>query len=152
MELWEVIAREEIRNLVVRYNSNGDSGRIEQVMELFADDAVMTVDTGSGPTVYNGANEIVNIFSGGKARAKAAGDAANTKPPYVRHFTATHQIDVDSETFARGRLYFAVMTSIGLDHWGRYVDTYKKVDGLWKFASRSAATDDRSPISTFFAR
>jgi hypothetical protein len=31
MELWELIAREGIRDLVTRYNSNGDTGRLEQL-------------------------------------------------------------------------------------------------------------------------
>ena len=36
MELWELVARESIRDLVARYNANGDSGRFDQVLELFA--------------------------------------------------------------------------------------------------------------------
>ncbi|MET0627555.1 MAG: nuclear transport factor 2 family protein [Acidimicrobiia bacterium] len=41
VELWELSAREEIRDLVARYNANGDTGRFPQVLELFAPDAVM---------------------------------------------------------------------------------------------------------------
>ena len=44
METWELIARESIRDLVARYNANGDTGRFDQLMELFAPDAVMDVD------------------------------------------------------------------------------------------------------------
>ena len=32
----ELVARESIRDLVARYNPNGDSGRFDQVVELFA--------------------------------------------------------------------------------------------------------------------
>src|SRR5579864_7356005 len=38
MEFWELIAREAIRDLVARYNANADTGRFDQVMELFSPD------------------------------------------------------------------------------------------------------------------
>ncbi len=43
MEIWELIARESIRDLVARYNANGDSGRFDPMLELFAEDAVLEV-------------------------------------------------------------------------------------------------------------
>jgi hypothetical protein len=45
--------------------------------------------------------------------------------------TATHQIDVANEL--TGRCYYQVLTA-GPDHWGRYIDEYKVVDGRWRFA------------------
>ena len=144
MEIWEVIAREEIRDLVTRYNSNSDTGRFPQLMELFDDSSVMTLD---GVNVYNGRSEIINIFNNAKGRLNSA-----DVPKYIRHFVATHQIDLESETAARGRCYFAVITHIGLDHWGRYVDTYKKVDGKWLFDTRKVFVDGTDPRSTFMAK
>ena len=41
MELWELEARESIRDLVARYNANGDSGRFDPMLELFAEDATL---------------------------------------------------------------------------------------------------------------
>ena len=35
MELWEIDAREQIRDLVARYNANGDSGRFAPMLALF---------------------------------------------------------------------------------------------------------------------
>ena len=51
MEIWQVIARESIRDLVARYNANGDTGRFAQVRELFSPEA--TMDIGDGQ-VYSG--------------------------------------------------------------------------------------------------
>ncbi len=48
MELWELAARESIRDLVARYNANGDSGRFEQQMQVFAPDAVMELVSAGG--------------------------------------------------------------------------------------------------------
>lgn len=136
MEHWELEARESIRDLVARYNANGDSGRFDQVLELFAPDAVMELEGGRR---YEGLDEIRTIFT------TAKGNFDGWKGPvYLRHMTATHQIDVIDETTAKGRAYYLVLTSIGLDHWGRYIDEYKVVDGRWKFAHRRVTTDGRA--------
>jgi hypothetical protein len=140
VELWEIEAREAARDLVARYNANGDTGRFNDVMAVLADDAVM--DTNG--TVYTGVSEIINIFTGARDR-QADGGA----PQYLRHMTATHQIDVVDADHAKGRCYYQVLTAVGLDHWGRYIDTYKRVNGVWKFATRKVTIDGRSPNSTF---
>jgi SnoaL-like domain len=140
VELWELAAREEIRDLVARYNANGDTARFAQVIELFALDA--TMDTGD--RVYTGHDEIIEIFTGARDGAEYHGN-----PIYVRHFTGTHQIDVASESTASGRCYYQVLTAVGLDHWGRYLDEYKVVDGRWRFARRRVTIDGRNPDSLF---
>jgi uncharacterized protein (TIGR02246 family) len=132
MELWELIAREEIRDLVARYNSNGDSGRFDEVLTLFAPDAVMELPEAT----YEGHDEIRSMFTGA-----AASFASRTGFRYLRHFTATLQIDVLGPSEARGRCYYAVLMSHGLDHWGRYVDEYTTVDGKWRFHHRRVTVD-----------
>jgi ketosteroid isomerase-like protein len=136
MELWELVARESIRDLVARYNANGDSGRFDQVMELFAPDAVME-PVGH---VYRGRAEIVTIF-------ERAAEAARRwpHPPQIRHNTSTLQIDVASPTEASSRCYYHVLTGMGLDHWGRYVDRYCELDGRWYFAHRRVFLDGAVP-------
>ena len=60
MEQWEIEARESIRDLVARYNAKGDSGRFDEMLALFADDAVMETDTHT----CSGSNEIRAFFEG----------------------------------------------------------------------------------------
>ena len=138
VELQQLLAREQIRDLVTRYNSNGDSGRFEQVMELFTDDAVMQLKD----RVCHGKDEIITIFTGTKERLRG-GDT----PGYVRHFTATHQIDLVDESNATGRAYYSVISPTGLDHWGRYLDTYRLVDDEWRFAIRKVTVDGQASTS-----
>lgn len=150
MELWEVAARESIRDLVARYNANGDSGRFVEVLELFAPDAVMTIDD----VDKRGLDEILTIFTGVRDGLSLASTPGTTTPGttttnYVRHMTATHQIDLIDHYTANGRCYFQVLTSVGLDHWGRYVDEYRSIDGRWRFATRRVTVDGRSPLSLF---
>jgi hypothetical protein len=141
MELWELEAREEIRDLVARYNANGDSGRYEQVLELFAPDAVMTINDGNE---YVGPDEIRSIFTTTASQA-----SFGSHPVYLRHMTATLQIDLIDENRATGRCYYQVLTDIGLDHWGRYIDEYRTVQGFWKFSRRKVTQDGRSEGSLF---
>lgn len=139
--MWELAARESIRDLVARYNANGDAGRFAQVRELFSAEA--TMDIGDG-RVYRGRDEVMTIFT----RTKE-GTGATSGLTHVRHTTSTHQIDLVDPHSATGRLYFAVLTDVGLDHWGRYVDRYLVEDDRWKFASRVVTVDGWSADSLF---
>jgi len=147
VEFWELVARESIRDLVARYNANGDSGRFEQMMKVFAADAVMElVGTDGSVRRFDGVEHISTIFSDTKAnwdvevKPLAAGH-------HVRHLTATHQIDLVDETRARGRCYFMVLMGHGLDHWGRYIDEYGVDDDGWRITHRRAITDGKIDTS-----
>jgi 3-phenylpropionate/cinnamic acid dioxygenase small subunit len=158
LELWELIARESIRDLVARYNANGDSGRFEEMLKVFADDASMELVAADGTVRrYDGIKQVATIFTDTKStwdaslgsRPDRRGGSGRTAPRHhIRHFTSTHQIDLVDESHARGRCYFAVLMPHGLDHWGRYVDEYGVRDGRWVITLRRALSDgrvDRSP-------
>ena len=66
---------------------------------------------------------------------------ARGRVPFIRHFTATTQIDVLSETQAKARSYYLFLTVHGLDHWGRYLDEFAPVDGKWLITHRREMTD-----------
>jgi len=136
VEPFEIEARESIRDLVARYNANGDAGRFDAMLALFADDAAFEfdADTFEGRPAIRGFFERVSERTGpGRAAA------------FVRHFTGTHQIDVLSADEARGRCYYAVLTERGLDHWGRYLDEYRRIDGRWLFRRRKVTLDAATP-------
>lgn len=140
MTLDELLARESIRDTVVRYNSYSDTGRFDTLWGLFAPHAVMELDDADGQTtVYDGREEIKRIFTGAQARVQERLERAG--PTYVRHFTATHQIDLVDTDHATGRCYFAVIIDDGLDHWGRYIDRYVRIGDDWKFEHRRVQVD-----------
>jgi hypothetical protein len=143
VEVWELIARESIRDLVARYNANGDSGRIDALMQLFSEDATLEIRKSR---VYRGASEIRTLFEGAAARPTGVGNGAGPSPPaFIRHHTSTHQIDIETPDRASGRCYFAVYTDAGLDHWGRYADQYYRLAGKWIFQSRRVTVEARVP-------
>ena len=132
MQQWELFAREAVRDLVARYNGNGDSGRIDVVLELFAPNAVMEV-TG---TTYTGRDAIRGRFM------NASTDLAT---PAIQHHTSTLQIELVDEQHARARSYFQVLMGAGLDHWGRYTDEFGVVDGRWLFTRRKVTVTGTAP-------
>jgi len=137
MDVEELVAREAIRDLVARYNANADTGRFETVLELFAPDAVLELPDES----FEGRPAIGEMFR--SVRTRVVDSTPAGVRPHLRHFTATLQIDVDDADHARSRCYFAVLMPHGLDHWGRYVDEFVRIDGRWHFARRCVTTDGR---------
>ncbi len=151
METWELLARECIRDTIARYNSNGDAARWDELEALFASDAVMDIDG----QIYEGRPAIMAMFRAVQVFSVKDGTGSGTEAPYttiaewlargnkpfVRHFTATTQIDVLSEASATARSYYFVLTIHGLDHWGRYIDDFTLMDGRWVIARRQHRLD-----------
>ncbi|HVY10857.1 MAG TPA: nuclear transport factor 2 family protein [Mycobacteriales bacterium] len=134
MELWELVAREEIRECIAGYNAYGDSGRMAEMLDMFTDDAVMEIEG----VAAKGRQAIAEVMKeAGRsfvAYAKAAGTPRDR--PVLRHFTSTVTIRVVSEVAAQASLYYFVFMHHGLDHWGRYDDEYRCVDGRWRISHR----------------
>ena len=121
---------EAIRDVVARYNLYGDSGRFDELLGLFTDDATLVTDQAS----YEGPAQIRGVFE----------TAVGPAPERIRHFTATHVIEVDGDR-ATSRCYFQMLTPAGLDHWGRYRDELARADGRWLFTRREVRVDGMAP-------
>jgi SnoaL-like domain len=138
MELWELVAREAIRETVASYAHLVDSGRFDDVVELFTADGVLEVK-GRDPAVGH---------DGLRAFFRGVGDdlAETTTVPLIRHYTSNLSIDVVGRYEANARCYFLALTETGVDHWGRYRDRLVPIDdGRWRFASRFVRTDGVVP-------
>jgi hypothetical protein len=135
VELWELSARESIRSIVASYAHAADSGRFDELVMLFAPDGVLEVHS---ERARRGRDEIRDFLLG-VGRDVAATSASRM----IRHNVTNHKIEVLSPTEARGAAYFLVMTDDGVDHWGRYRDTYVGNGDEWLFAHRFVRTDGR---------
>ena len=151
MEQWEMETRECVRDTLARYNWSGDALRLEQLAATFCEDGELAI---RGRDPVQGRAAIVRLLGGdapddeARRRAAKATSAAVGQRRIVRHnvsnirFVAVrpHEAQVDS--------YFTVLTEIGLDHYGRYRDTFVPVGDEWLIKQRQVSTDWHAVDST----
>jgi SnoaL-like domain len=112
---------------------------------VFADDArVEFIESGTN-SVYVGRSEVLRLLTETKRKWAAAAQSRGAVP-YVRHFVASHLIELTGRDSARGRSYVAVVKAHGLDHWGRYLDEYRCEGERWLISARRAITDGFSEV------
>ena len=137
MEIWELAARESIRETVASYAHCADSGRFAELTALFASDGVLEV---GGEPPLHGRAAIRRFLEGVGSQLR---DASTV--PMIRHHVSNLTISVASPAEASGACYFLAVTEHGVDHWGRYRDQYAPDDGRWLFAHRTVRTDGTIP-------
>jgi hypothetical protein len=138
MEVWELVAREQIRDTLARYNWSGDAGKVDGLAETFCLDGVLEI-RGSAP--LRGRSEIVAFLGG--VTANIADDVADkvAVKPVVRHNVTNVLFNSLAPDQAHVSCYFTVVTHIGLDHFGRYRDTLVPDGGTWLIKHRKVSTD-----------
>ena len=136
MTLDDLIARESIRDTIARYAHCGDSGRFEEMAQLFAEDGVLEID---GREPNRGHEAILRFLGETKQTLGTAVPGA-----FIRHHVSNVVIDLDNAGEARAASYFFVVTHRGPDHWGRYRDRFVRVGERWLFAHRRVRLDGRA--------
>lgn len=133
MELWELAAREGLRDLVAAYAHAADAGRFDEVAGLFASDGVLETPD----RVEHRGREAIRAVLGGAGTSLVGATSA----PLVRHHVSNLRLAVTGPDDATGAAYFLVVTASGPDHWGRYRDRYVRRDQRWQFAHRRVRLD-----------
>jgi hypothetical protein len=142
VEIWELAARERIRDTLAHYNWSGDAARLGEFAETFCADGELQL---RGEQPVRGRTAIV-AFIGGIASPDE--DAKPASIRIVRHnLTNIRFLEVTPE-HARVASYFTVVTEIGLDHYGRYRDEFVPVGDDWLIRHRFISTDWAAPDST----
>ncbi|MGV0851956.1 nuclear transport factor 2 family protein [Mycolicibacterium phlei] len=148
MELWELCARERIRDTLAQYNWSGDALRLDELAASFCEDGELEV-RGSEPA--RGRAGIVEFLGGAVSGFDAAAQKSAAEPGVkriVRHnVTNIRFLEVSPEQ-ARVACYFTVYTENGLDHYGRYRDLFVPVGDDWLIKHRFVSTDWAAPSST----
>jgi hypothetical protein len=140
----EALAREEIRYTQSVYNSEGDRGRIDGLVTAFTDDGVLELDHG----VFKGHDAIrAALRPLADDKRAGTGDADGPKV-FVRHNLTTSRVEFVSGGEANAWTYFQVVTPVGLDHVGVYVDRFVKAGERWLLTHRRVKVDWISERST----
>jgi len=143
MDAAEAIAREQIRDVIARYNHAGDRGRLDELVACFSEHGVM--DLADLPDLIG--REAIRRHLEGVVRDLAAGTTRAT----LRHHVASTLIELTGEDTATASSYFSVYTEVGLDHWGRYRDRLARVGEAWLLAHRRVRVDGAAPGSRMVA-
>jgi hypothetical protein len=140
VEIWELSARESVRQTLADYTAATDRNRLDDVAACFAPDGALSFPGGTrlvGPTA----------IAAGLATQVGGFRAGPVPLTHVRHHISSVWFDSVGRDRVEVSSYFLVLTDIGVDHWGRYRDVLILLDGRWLFASREALVDGFSENS-----
>jgi hypothetical protein len=144
MQLWELTARERIRDTLARYNWAGDALRLTELAETFCEDGELEL---RGGEPVRGRSAIVELLGGVVTVPKTTAEASGVKR-IVRHNVTNIRFTEVTPQQARVACYFTVFTEIGLDHYGRYRDLFVPVGDDWLIRHRFVSTDWSTTDST----
>jgi|ERR1035437_256075 hypothetical protein len=150
MEIWELVARERIRDSLALYNWSGDAFRLSELASAFCTEGTLEI---RGRTPLRGRKAILDFLGTSMLSDEAHRAALQTRPAsgarrLVRHNVANIRFLELSQKEALVASYFTVFTENGLDHYGRYRDTFVPVGDLWLIRHRYVSTDWKAPEST----
>ena len=108
MEVWELLARAEIEDLVKRYAWSGDAGRSAELADLFTEDGVL--ESAHGPHVEGRAAIRAHLDA-----IAAAGRTAAAPTGFVRHNISNILVTFESPERAVANSYQLIATAQGRD-------------------------------------
>lgn len=132
-----------VPNLIGLYAEAIDAGDFEKVADILAD-AVITTEGTDRETVGRAA--VLAMYEDWTLRYEDG-------TPRTKHVTTNIILEVDEDAgTAAARSYFTVLqatTGLPLQPiiTGRYRDTFVRVDGAWRFATRHMITDHLGDLS-----
>jgi hypothetical protein len=144
MELWELSARERIRDTLARYNWSGDAMRLQDLAESFCEDGELAL---RGGVPIQGREAIIEFLGGAVALPAAVAQDSGVRR-IVRHNVTNIRFTEMTPQRAGVACYFTVFTEIGLDHYGRYRDVFVPIGDQWLIRHRFVSTDWHAPNST----
>ena len=124
----ELLELEAIRKLRVLYSHYYDGNRVDELADLFTDDAVCEFGPDYGGDWVGKAQIHANY---------ARYTTGEGLPHNVMHAVTNQHVELIDATNARGRCYLLdLRTTEGVENplilFGIYDDLYRKVDGAWK--------------------
>ena len=143
MDLEEALVREEIRSTIGRYISAVDRSAYHELVDVFTPDGVMAF---GGLPPLEGRDAIISAMVLGAERRGAL-----LPHNFSRHLLGHSIINVLGGATARSVHYIVVLSEIGLDHSGVYVDDFVRWEGRWLIARRAANLEWAHPNSRYGA-
>jgi hypothetical protein len=146
----EVADRLAIGQLMATYTIEGDRGRVENLIKVFAEDGVLQIPTWKAV----GRAGIFKALTGGGGEPGAAPTpipALGVGKRTVRHHLTSSLVTFNGPDDATGRTYWINLSEKGPDHSGLYADTYRRIDGRWQIVYRDVRIDWKAADSRLSA-
>ncbi len=121
-------ARLQIIDMLTRYTSYADAGKLDKILDLFEPDATLSA---TGDDVATGRAEITAHFERNGASVQK-----HMSSPRLRHHLSSVSVEFETPERARTQGYYVAVTEGGPDHWGYYADVVVLVEGEWKIRAR----------------
>jgi hypothetical protein len=138
----EMLDREAIRDLPVRYCHCVWKNDIEGIVNLFTHDGSISVPNDPSLPDAQGRDNLLKMYK------QALGDL--TPRPFIHN----HVVDLQGPDRATGTCYVEIRATREGKSWigaGYYDDEYAKVGGKWKFRSRKVTMYYLAPLSEGWA-
>ena len=122
----------EIQQLANRYCHYADTGRIEELTELFTEDGE-----------WDGSAVMLGVHHGRAAMLRFMTGLGTHAVVGSCHLSSNHVIEFDGDDEAHGSVYTTSETRLGNGAirlaFNLVTDTYRRTEGQWRFASRRIA-------------
>jgi hypothetical protein len=140
----ELSDRDEIRQLLATYTIEGDRGRVDRLVMVFAQDGILQ----TGIWRAEGREGIVKALSRPTFRTQSPeSQTPRDRGRVMRHHLTSSLITLDGPDAATGRTYWINYSEKGTDHSGLYADRYRRIDGRWHIVYRDVRIDWKAPDS-----
>ncbi|MCV7379508.1 Ring hydroxylating enzyme beta subunit [Mycobacterium alsense] len=136
----------EITNLIYRYAELLDVGDLDAVAQLFEHGRICGVEDGPPETVFEGAARVREMY---EMATRIYADGT----PKTKHNTSNVQLHIDEAAgTARSTSYYCVTQAtdelpLQVIVTGHYKDTFHRLDGAWRFDSRTMFVDQVGDVS-----
>ena len=136
----------EITNLIYRYAELLDGGDLDAVADLFAHGRICGVENGPPETVFTGTAGVRQMY-------EMATRIYDDGTPKTKHNTSNVQLEIDEAGgTARSTSYYCVTQAtpelpLQVIVTGHYKDTFHRLDGVWRFDSRTMFVDQVGDVS-----
>jgi hypothetical protein len=134
---WESLVRESVRHTISSYNFATDKGDLGAMALCFTASGSLTIR--DDPPLIGRAGIATGLT---RTLEEQSGRGDRPRPTtYIHHHVSSTHFEIISESEVKTRSYFAFITSIGLDHWGRYHDRFALENEDWLLDSRTIYVD-----------
>lgn len=129
--------RVQIQYTMAVYCNCVDSGDVEGVVSAFAPDGHLTLSSGTQVSGHTAIRAFYDKVIG----ADRPDRQADGSIPLLRHNLTTSRVEFDGPDRAQGQTYFQSTSRHGPDHYGRYLDQFRRVGDRWLLADRQIVVE-----------